>query len=268
MKCLHWERQSREMYSYSDKERAKIEVAVQKQAIAKQYGISYCTLEEERYPSELRNMSGRPPVIYYKGNVETVNQRKNIAVIGSRKSSIKGMKLAYETGKAVGKAGLNLVNGLALGCDAEALRGALDAGGRCIAILPCGLDEIQPKSNRKLAEEIVENGGCLLSEYPVGAVPQKYMYVERDKLQSGISQGVLVVEAEESSGTMHTADFALRQYKRLACYWHKMLELSSGNSFLEKTGKTQILKSESDLNGFLQSILEEQSFEQLYFNFQ
>ena len=255
------------MYSYSDKEQGKIRMAVQKQAVAERYGVSYCTLEEDRYPRELRNISGRPPVIYYKGNIGIVNQRKNIAVIGSRKSSAKGMKLAYETGKAVGEAGLNLVNGLALGCDTEALRGTLAAGGKCVVILPCGLDEIQPKSNRELAEEIVEAGGCLLSEYPIGVAPQKYMYVERDKLQSGISQGVLVVEAEENSGTMHTADFALRQYKRLACYCYKMLELSSGNRLLEGVGKTQILKSEGDLQLFLQSILEEQSFEQLSFNF-
>lgn len=255
------------MYHYSDKDREKIEKASQTRDIAKQYGISYCTLEEERYPYGLREISGRPPVIYYRGNIEIVNHQKNIAVIGSRKSSLPGLKLSYETGKTVGRAGLNLVNGLALGCDTEAIRGALSAEGRCVVILPCGLDSIQPKSNQKLAEEIIQAGGCLLSEYPVGTAPQKYRYVERDRLQSGISQGVLVVEAEENSGTMHTAGFASSQYKRLACYYYKLLELSSGNRSLEASGKAQVLKSADDLQAFLQSILTEASYEQLSFDF-
>ena len=92
------------------------------------------------------------------------------------------------------------MNGLALGCDTEALRGALDNGGRCIVLLPCGLDNIQPKSNRSLADRIVQNGGCLISEYDIGTPLNKYQYVKRDRLQSGICQGVLVVEAEMNSG--------------------------------------------------------------------
>lgn len=250
-------------YNLSDKDKIKIEYAGQIQKVSSQYGISYCTITDKEYPAELKAIGHAPAVIYYKGNIEIVNQYKNLAVIGSRNISQMGIKFAYDTGKSVGEAGLNLVNGLALGCDTQALKGALEAGGRCVAILPCGLEQIQPKSNIALAGEILAKGGCLLSEYPVGTKLQKYQYVERDRLQSGISQGVLVIEAEEKSGTMHTVDFALKQYKRLACYYYKLLNLSSGNRYLEEKGKAKILKSENDLRQFINSISAEETYEQL-----
>lgn len=208
-----------------------------------------------------------PALLYYKGNIEIINQHKNVAIIGSRKFSSSGKDAAFHAGKAAGKVGINVVNGLALGCDAEAIRGALSVNGKCIAILPCGLDNIQPKTNQKLAEEILSKGGCLLSEYPIGTNLQKYMYVERDRLQSGISQGVLIIEAEKESGTMHTASFAINQYKRLACYYHQLLKLSSGNKYLEDSGKATIIKSDDDLQIFYNSILGENTFEQLTLDF-
>ena len=105
--------------------------------------------------------------------------------------------MAYNAGSIIGKNGFNLVNGLALGCDAEALKGALAAGGKCAVVLPCGINEIYPKSNQWIAEEVLKQGGCLISEYPEGTRPEKYRFVQRDRLQSGMSQGVLVVEAME-----------------------------------------------------------------------
>ncbi len=162
--------------------------------LSSEHGISCCTAEDSCYPLELKRAGKIPPVIYYKGNILAVNERKNIAVIGSRKASEEGIRLSYETGKLVADRKMNLVNGLALGCDTEAIKGALSVGGICIAIMPCGLDEIQPSSNRRLAEQILETGGCLISEYPIGTKVEKYRYVERDRLQSGISQAVLIVE--------------------------------------------------------------------------
>lgn len=106
-------------------------------------------------------------------------------------------------------------------------------------------------------------GGCLISEYRVGTEVQNFRYVERDRLQSGISQGVLIIEADKNSGTMHTADFAAKQYKRLACYYHKLLEISSGNQYLEETGKASVLKSEEDLYAFIREIKDEASYEQM-----
>ena len=108
--------------------------------------------------------------------------------------------------------------------------------------MPCGLEQIQPKSNQRLAEQILENGGCMISEFPVGTPIQRYRYVERDRLQSGISQRVLIVEAEQNSGTMHTADFAKKQYKRLACYYEALFRDALGNKYLAASKKAEVLK--------------------------
>jgi DNA processing protein len=232
------------------------------------YEIFSCNVEYEYYPSALKSLQAMPRMLYYKGAIEIINRNKNVAVIGTRQSSESGMRLSYEAGRTVGELGLNLVNGLALGCDTEAIKGALSVGGKCIAIMPCGLDQIQPKSNRKLAEEILDQGGCLLSEYPAGTGIEKYRYVERDRIQSGISQGVLVIEAEEKSGTMHTANAAIRQNKRLACYYHELLKHSSGNKYLESSGKAEVLKTKTDMEDFLERVLQGEQFEQLSFHFE
>lgn len=253
------------MIQYSEKDKRKLEQAEKMRSVLNDQGISFCTRNDKVYPKGLRELAGMPPVLYYKGNVEIINQYKNIAVIGTRKPSEAGGRLAYESGEMVGKANVNLVNGLALGCDTEALKGALAVNGKCVVIMPCGLEEVLPKANQKLAEEIVEKGGCLLSEYPIGTKVQKYHYVERDRLQSGISQGILVVEAEMKSGTMHTAEFAIKQYKRLACYYYKLLSLNSGNQYLESSGKAQVLKEKKELEILIEKVLSESDYEQLTF---
>ncbi len=229
--------------------------------------IHYCSKNDVNYPKMLKNIKNAPDTIYYKGNIEIVTEYKNVAVIGSRQCSAYGKHLAYETAKYLSDRQINVVNGLALGCDTAALRGALDNAGKCIVWLPCGLDNIQPKSNRNLADEIVDKGGCLLSEYSEGTEIKKYNYVQRDRLQSGISQGVIVIEADRNSGTMHTADFAVSQYKRLACYYHKLLEHSTGNKYLEEGKDTKVLKQLSNLEEFVDDIINEEQYEQMTLHF-
>lgn len=250
---------------YIDKEKRKLEQTEKMREKMKKDGIAICKRDEEQYPRILRQLSGMPPVLYYKGNIGILNQQKSIALIGTRTPSDAGKTLSYESGRRIGTANINLVNGLALGCDTEALKGALAAGGKCVAVMPCGLDEIIPKANQRLAEEILEKGGCLISEYPPGTKVQKYSYVQRDRLQSGVSREVVIVEAELKSGTMHTAEFAMRQHKRLACFYYKMLELHSGNRYLEDTGKAQVLKSLEDMDVLIANVLAENEgeYEQL-----
>ena len=100
--------------------------------------IKICREDEEKYPQCLRELKERPSILYYRGDIEILNQYRSVAVIGSRKISENGGKLAFHTGNIVGKKGLNLINGLALGCDTESLKCSLKVGGRCVAILPCG----------------------------------------------------------------------------------------------------------------------------------
>lgn len=249
----------------AEKEKMQLEQAEKIRDNLTKAGISFCKRMENDYPRRLLKFSGMPPVLYYKGNIKILNQHKSIALIGTRTPSDAGKNLSYESGRKIGSAKINLVNGLALGCDTEAIKGALAAGGKCVAVMPCGLDEIVPKVNQRLAEEILEKGGCLISEYPPGTKVQKYSYVQRDRLQSGVSREVVVVEAELKSGTMHTAEFAMKQHKKLACYYYKMLELHSGNRYLEDTGKAQVLKSLKDMDILIANVLaeEEGEYEQL-----
>lgn len=249
------------------KEQVKLEEAKRVEEISEKQGIFYCTKQDLCYPRNLKSIANIPPILYYKGNISILNERKNVAVVGTRNPSAEGARLSFETGRAVAREDMNLVNGLALGCDTEALRGALSAGGKCIVILPAGIDQIVPKSNQKLAEEIVDSGGCLISEYPIGTSPRKYAYVERDRLQSGVSQCVLVVEAKEGSGTMHTADYAIRQYRRLYCYAYELMKYSSGNKLLESSGNAQVIREKGDLSRILYEIKQEKEFEQMELQF-
>lgn len=227
-----------------------------------------CEKNDLCYPKELKKIKDSPPILYYKGDIGILNQQKNIAVIGSRKISENGIRLAYNAGKIIGKNGFNVVNGLALGCDAEALKGALAAGGKCAVVLPCGTNEIYPKSNQWIAEEVLKQGGCLISEYPEGTRPEKYRFVQRDRLQSGMSQGGgLVVEAMEKSGTMHTAEYAKKQNRRLACYYHGLLKYSTGNNVLENLYQAAVIKTNEDLENYLCEIADIEEYTQLSFDF-
>ncbi|MDO4166757.1 MAG: DNA-processing protein DprA [Eubacteriales bacterium] len=225
--------------------------------------IGSCDWNDSCYPKALKEIKDSPKKLYFIGNIEIINQTPNIAVIGSRKISEQGIILSRKTGEMVARQGYNLVNGLALGCDAEAMKGALYAGGKCIAILPSGLEQIQPRSNEPLAREIVESGGCLLSEYPEGTPVRKYQYVARDRLQSGISQGVCVIETTAQGGTMHTADFAMKQNKRLACYYSGLLKNASGNEALAKKEEVTLIKKLEEFSEFIQSVGSEPSYHQI-----
>lgn len=248
---------------FTEKDKQKLETAKRLSAENHILGIEYCTIDDEKYPVNLKKIKNPPSVLYYKGNIEVLNKRKSIAVIGTRDISATGIALAQEAGKVIGRHGFNLVNGLALGCDREAFMGCLEAEGCCVAVLPCGLDEVVPKTNKKLADEILQSGGCLLSEYPIGSQPKKYTYVERDRIQSGISNAVIMVEADLKSGTMHTIDYARSQSRRLACYYHEMLRHRTGNEFLLENGLAQRISDRKQLASFLKEVSDEQEFMQL-----
>lgn len=213
-------------------------------------------MNDAEYPVLLSGISDPPSVIYFRGNIGVINERRNIAVVGSRHVSPYGIKLAYETGRKLAEKGINVVNGLASGCDTHALKGALSAGGKCIAVMPCGLGQIVPVSNTRLAEDVLRHGGCLISEYPAGTPVRKYQYVRRDRLQSGISDGVIVTEAEEMSGTMYTARFAMQQGRSLACIDGRLLKYASGNWWLSGQNGVKVIGCIEELDDFAVEICE------------
>ncbi len=231
--------------------------------ISQQYAIKRTEMKKKEYPQRLGSITRAPTYLYYRGNIEIINQKQNIAVIGSRHISEKGMKIAYQIGYMLGERGINVVNGLALGCDTHVLHGVLAAGGNCVAVLPCGLEQIVPYSNCEFAKRLLLNGGCLVSEYLPSTPAQAYQYVERDRLQSGISDGVLVIEALYNSGTMHTVRYAIKQGRRLACIASNLLSYPSGNQWIEGLSEAYVIQDKMDLDSFITDLYKQIIFKQM-----
>lgn len=177
-------------------------------------GMRIITPDDDEYPSELLEISSVPQLLYLKGHLEP--QEFRLAIVGSRKLSDYGKRAAEDFARALSRAGMTLVSGMAYGTDTIAHRACLGLGRRTIAVLGSGIDErsIYPAANRKLAEEIAETG-CLMSEFPIGTPPLRQHFPARNRIVSGISRGVFVVEASATSGSLHTARFALEQNREV-----------------------------------------------------
>lgn len=184
---------------------------------SKKQNINIIDVLDEYFPSNLRNIPDSPVILFYKGNYESIINKDCIAVIGSRKADEDGLKASYKLGNILSKENYSIVSGLALGCDEMAHKGCLDVGGNTIAVMPCGLDNVYPKENYNLAEKILNNNGCLISEYPIGYKSFKNSFIERDRIQSGLSLATVVAQSDINSGTMHTVKFTLEQNRILAC---------------------------------------------------
>jgi DNA processing protein len=184
---------------------------------SEEQGIKIISYYDEEYPANLRAIDKRPLFIYLKGNVKLLNSPKLIACVGTRKPSsyIKGF--LHNIVKGLVEEGTVIVSGLAKGIDTESHEVCLQSHGKTIAVLAHGLDTVYPRENRKLAELILEKEGALISEYPIETGIRKNNFVARNRIISGLSQGVIIFEAGEKSGTMHTARFAYKQGKKIFC---------------------------------------------------
>ncbi|MDG3086729.1 DNA-processing protein DprA [Vibrio hannami] len=168
------------------------------------------TLQSEAYPPLLKEISAYPPVLFVKGNLNLL-QEPQVAIVGSRNASIDGLNCARAFAKDLANKGLTITSGLALGVDGYAHDGALSCDGDTIAVLGSGLDNIYPVRHRKLAERIIEKGGAIVSEFRPNALARPEHFPRRNRIISGLSLGVLVVEAAERSGSLITARYALEQ---------------------------------------------------------
>lgn len=174
----------------------------------------------EDYPRRLWSTPDPPAVLFVRGNPDALHSQLAVAVIGTREPSDWGAKVAERFGQRFAEAGCVVVSGLALGCDTKAHEGCLAANGRTVAVLAHGLHTVSPAKNRRLADSIIEHNGCLVSEYPPGLRAMRNFFVERDRIQSGLSDGVVVVETDTKGGTMHTVAAARKQGRLLACLAH------------------------------------------------
>lgn len=199
--------------------------------------IQDVSINDINYPSVLKKIANAPKTLYYKGELP---KEKEIcfAVVGSRLCSPRGEQTASDISGKLAEAGITIVSGLAPGIDTASHWAAVERGKKTVAVLGAGLDEksIYPQENLKLAERILENGGCLISEYPAGTRGSKFTFPERNRIISGLSLGVLVIEAEMKSGSLITANFAKKQGR-------KLFVLSGLNS----QGCDYLIKNEAEL---------------------
>lgn len=179
-----------------------------------EHKIKMITIYDKEYPEKLRNIYDPPVVLYIRGNENILNQ-KSIAIIGSRQCSQYGKEIAKEFAYNLSKYNINVISGLARGIDTFAHIGVVNAQKTTIAVVGNGLDVVYPKENEKLQEKIIQNGGVIISEYPIGTKTEKMNFPARNRIISGLSDGVMVVEAGLRSGTLITVEFALEQGKNV-----------------------------------------------------
>ena len=199
------------------------------------------------YPERLKRILRPPVVLYVKGTLPDC--RYSIAMVGSRMADAYGRKAAACFGRTLAEAGVVVVSGGAKGIDTVSHEGALQGGGKTVAVLGCGPDIIYPPENRNLFERI-ETGGALISEYPPGTQPERFHFPERNRIISGISQGIVLVQAANRSGAMITAEFAIDEGREVFCI--------PGNIFTGKSaGPHRLIKAGARLADSPEDILEE-----------
>lgn len=172
------------------------------------------TLEDEAYPEKLKEIYNPPAVVYLAGDVSTLYEEPSVSMVGTRSSSPEGLKTAFSLSYELAKNNIVVVSGGAIGIDSAAHKGALQAGGKTICVLGCGINYPYLMSNAEMRNQITKNG-LLVSEYPPDAPPLKHSFPQRNRIISGLSQGTIVVEAGERSGSLITANLALEQNREV-----------------------------------------------------
>lgn len=211
--------------------------------------LDVITVFDEDYPETLLNIYNNPLVLYKKGKYKDFNQL-SIGIVGSRKITSYGRWACERFTKELVELGITIVSGLASGIDAIAHRTALDNGGDTIGVLGNGLDVVYPKSNHALYERI-PGSGCIITEFPLSTIPYNYNFPLRNRIISGLSLGVIVVEAQEKSGSIITAHYAMEQGKEVFAVPGNINSLySSGTNHLIKDGAKMLL----DMDDILEEI--------------
>ena len=211
------------------------EEAVQQQEKAEKLGVVLVPITDARYPARLREIFDPPPLLYARGRVELLGHLM-LAVVGTRRPTSYGMTVATRLSKDLSEAGLTIASGMARGIDTAAHKAVLEAGGDTVAVFGCGVDEVYPSENRKLAESLFERG-LVISEFPMGAPPFPQNFPVRNRIISGLSAGVLVVEGGEYSGSTITAKLASEQNREMfAVPGNVTSKMSWGPNLLIKQG--------------------------------
>ncbi len=220
----------------------------------KNHKIEIITRQDKDYPEKLKQIYDPPQILYLQGNREILNQN-SIAIVGSRMCSPYGKKMTEKLAYELAQKNIVIISGLASGIDSHAHKGTLQAGGKTIGVLGCGLDRTYPAENQNLAKEILLNKGAIISEYVIGTKPMAINFPRRNRIISGLSNGVLVVEAKQKSGSFITVDFALEQGKEVyAVPGNINSTTSEGTNELIKQGAKIVTKVQDITEDFLSII--------------
>ncbi|NUU57072.1 DNA-protecting protein DprA [Paenibacillus taichungensis] len=208
-------------------------------------GIQIISIFDEAYPESLKEIHNPPLFLNAIGNVSLLKTKDSVACVGTRKPSSQSKLAVKKLVSGLSKADQVIVSGLAFGIDYESHKVCLENDGLTIAVLAHGLDKIYPSEHHKFSQEILNKDGLLLSEYPIRTPIKKEYFVQRNRIIAGLSQGVIVFEADERSGTMHTARFAYKQHKQIFCPADNtssgVLKLIESNSALSVSSAKEIL---------------------------
>lgn len=216
----------------------------------KEKEIKYVKFFDENYPKKLKKISDPPFILYYKGNL-SIAENFGIGIIGSRKPTVYGSYVAKNLTEKLVDAGITIISGMASGIDGIAHKAAIDSKGETIAVMGTGFDQIYPSTNKKLYTDILENNGLVVSENHHKKITIPPMFMFRNRIISGLGEGLLVVEAGIKSGTMTTVDFGLNQGKSIfAVPGNINSPLSQGTNGLIKNGAVMVNSSQDILNEF------------------
>lgn len=206
--------------------------------------IHFITRNSVQYPERLKEIQDAPYWLYYIGELPS-DEEMSVAVVGARACTDNGAKWAYEIGEKMADLGVSVVSGLARGIDGHSHRGALAHGGKTFAVMGCGVDVVYPEEHWKLYEDILEGGGGIISEYKPSTAPRPKLFPPRNRIISGLSDVLIVVEAREKSGTLITADAALEQNRDVYVLPGRINDINSrGTNRLIKQGAGIILDIE------------------------
>ena len=211
-------------------------------------GADVLILDDGIYPALLREITDPPITLYVRGEWEACLDAPCVAMVGSRRCSTYGQNVALMLARDLAARGVTIVSGLARGIDAAAHRGALEAGGRTVGVLGTGIDEVYPRDHKKLSEEILSRGGALVSQFPLGTPPIPENFPYRNRIISGLSLGVLLVEAAENSGSLITARLALEQSREVFAVPGNITSRNSfGTNYLIKGAGAKLVQQWQDV---------------------
>jgi DNA processing protein len=215
---------------------------------ARKLGSDILVLDDGVYPALLRETYDPPVTLYVKGAWAECLEGPCIAIVGSRRCSTYGQNAALMLSRELAQRGITIVSGMARGIDAAAHRGALEAGGRTVGVMGTGLDQIYPRDHKKLADDILQNKGALVTQFPLGTPPVSENFPYRNRVISGLSLGVVVIEAAENSGSLITARLAMEQNREVFAVPGNITSRNSfGTNYLIKGAGAKLVQQWQDI---------------------